>query len=150
MSNEFKIYFEQSIPLDIRNINLLGRIAGLYFIFTKDLPIPYPFKPSRLLYIGMSERKTSGIANRLSKHYDGMNNVGLKNYRKVRPLYFTILNFEMVSQFWSLKVEDLESYFILDFVVKFGIVPICNIRSGYEMVEENRQAGFTIDWGFFN
>ncbi|MES1250140.1 MAG: hypothetical protein ABUL46_05615, partial [Chitinophaga rupis] len=78
MPGEFKIYFDQAIPLETSDIKLLTGAVGLYFIFTKDLPISYPFKPSRLLYIGMSERKTSGISHRLAKHYDGGHNIGLK------------------------------------------------------------------------
>ena len=150
MPSEFKIYFEQPVPLETRDIKLLMGTVGLYFIFTKDLPIPYPFKPSRLLYIGMSERKTTGIGKRLINHHDGVHNVGLKNYRRNRPLNFTILNFEMIRQFWGLRVEDLESYFILDFVEKFGVFPICNNRTGSEIFQAKRQADFRIDWDYFN
>jgi hypothetical protein len=150
MPNEFKIFFDQPIPLRARNIQLLIGTVGLYFIFTENLPIPYPFKSSRLLYIGMSERKSNGIGKRLINHHDGGHNIGLKNYRKGRQLNFTILNFEMIRQFWGLRIEDLESYFILDFVKKFGVFPICNNRSGSEIYQEKREADFMIDWDYFS
>ena len=150
MPVEFKIYFDQPIPLETSNIKLLTGTVGLYFIFTKDLPISYPFKPSRLLYIGMSEQKASSISHRLTRHYDGGHNIGLKNYRRDRPLYFTILNFEMIQRFWGLRVGNLESYFILDFVEKFGVFPICNNTTGSETFQVKRQADFKIDWDYFN
>jgi len=150
MPVEFKIYFDQPIPLETSNIKLLKGIAGLYFIFTKDLPISYPFKPSRLLYIGMSEQKTMGIGKRLASHYDGAHNIGLKNYRRDRQLYFTTLNFGMIERLWGLRVGNLESYFILDFVEKFGVFPICNNTTGSETFQEKRQADFKIDWDYFN
>ena len=30
-------------------------VCGLYFIFLKEIEIPYPFRKSRFVYIGMSE-----------------------------------------------------------------------------------------------
>ena len=65
----------------------------------------------------MSEKRTNSIGKRLLEHYNGSSgNKGLLNYRKVEMLYFTYLNFEMFKQTWNFKIEDLESYFILDFV----------------------------------
>jgi hypothetical protein len=149
MLQEFKIYFEEPTPLSASDVKLMTGTVGLYFIFTKDLLIPYPFGQSRLLYIGMSERKTTSIGKRLANHYEGAN-IGLKNYRRGQTLYFTIINFEMIRKFWNLRVEDLESYFILDFVQNFGVFPICNNKRGSELLQKHRQANFKIDWDYFN
>ena len=107
------------------NIKPLNGIAGLYFIFTQSIDIQYPFEKSKLLYIGMSEKKTNGIGNRLTGHLEGKSkNMGLVNYRKAEQLFFTYINFEMLRKFWNYRIEDLESYFILDFVEKYGVYPI--------------------------
>ena len=60
-------------------------------------------------------KKTNSIGSRLTGHFEKKQKSGLVNYRKVEPLKFTTLNFEMVRNFWNFTVEDLESYFILDF-----------------------------------
>ena len=43
---------------------------------------------------------------------------------------FTHLNFEMLRRLWKQSIEDLESYFILDFVRLYGVYPICNNKTG--------------------
>jgi len=117
MSQKYKIFFDKFQEFELRNIAPLGGVCGLYFIFLKKMEIPYPFKKSRLIYIGMSEKKTNSIGKRLSGHYDGASgNEGLLNYRKVEGLYFTYLNFEILKKIWDYRIEDLESYFILDFL----------------------------------
>jgi|TARA_B110000967_G_C18873023_1_gene556577 hypothetical protein len=81
----------------------------------------------------MSEKKTNSIGSRLLGHFDGKSKyLGLTNYRKVEPLLFTYINFEMLKNIWQFRIEDLESYFILDFVKKYGVYPICNNKSGFE------------------
>src|SRR3989304_1446315 len=93
-----KIYFEQYQEFEPNNIKPLMGICGLYFLFLKKTEVPYPFKKSRLIYIGMSEKKTNSIGKRLSGHYEGTSgNEGLVNYRKTEGLYFTYLNFEMLK-----------------------------------------------------
>ncbi|MBU4075750.1 MAG: hypothetical protein KKI06_03425, partial [Euryarchaeota archaeon] len=52
----FKIYFDKYQDYEPRNIKPLMGLCGLYFIFLKGTEIPYPFKKSRLIYIGMSEK----------------------------------------------------------------------------------------------
>ncbi len=47
------------------NIRPLNGIAGLYFIFSRSVDINYPFDSSKLLYIGMSEKRTNSIGSRL-------------------------------------------------------------------------------------
>jgi len=125
-------------------------ICGLYFIFLKKTEILYPFRKSRLVYIGMSEKKTNSIGKRLSGHYDGTSgNEGLVNYRKVEGLYFTYLNFEMLKRIWKYRIEDLESYFILDFLKEYGVYPICNNKSGFEIKKHDVPVTLDINWRYF-
>ena len=67
----------------------------------------------------------------------------------VEQLFFTYINFEMLRDFWNHRVEDLESYFILDFVEKYGVYPICNNKSGFEILNKTLEASFNIDWKYF-
>lgn len=147
---EFKIFFDSPTAFEIKNIKPLMGLTGLYFIFNNTMKIQYPFKASRLLYIGMSEKKTNSIGNRLIGHFEGKSkNWGLINYKKVEKLHFTYINFEMLRKFWNDRIEDLESYFILDFVEKYGVYPICNNKSGYEVLDKKLKANFIIDWPYF-
>lgn len=151
MTNSIKIQFKQPKIFELSTIRPLIGLTGLYFIFTDKYKIKYPLGISKLIYIGMSEKKTNSMGNRLIGHYEGTSgNPGLINYRKVDTLYFTYISFEMVRQFWKYRIEDLESYFILDFVNKFGVYPICNNKSGYEILEKQIGSEFTIDWQYFN
>jgi hypothetical protein len=151
MNNEVKIYFDSPKTFEPTNIKPLNGIAGLYFIFSQSIQIQYPFKTSKLLYIGMSERKTNSIGSRLLGHYEGKSkNVGLLNYRKTEPLLFTYINFEMLKSIWDFRIEDLESYFILNFVDEFGVYPICNNKTGSEILDNTIKTDFKIDWKYFN
>lgn len=150
MSKEFKLFFDEPKTFEIKNIKPLNGLIGLYFIFTTETKIQYPFKQSRLLYIGMSEKKTNSISSRLTGHFEGKSrNSGLVNFRKVGQLNFTIINFEMVRSFWNHTVEELESYFILDFVENYGVYPICNNKTGFEILQKKLNANFIIDWKYF-
>lgn len=150
MANEVTIYFDSPKLFEANNIKPLNGIAGLYFIFSQSIEIQYPFQKSKLLYIGMSERRTNSIGNRLLGHFDGKSkNLGLVNYRKVEPLFFTYINFEMLKSLWQFRIEDLESYFILDFVEQFGVYPICNNKSGFEIQNQILTSSFKIDWKYF-
>jgi hypothetical protein len=145
-----QINFDTPNQFEINHLKPLVGIVGLYFIFTEDIFIQYPFQKSRLLYIGMSEKKTNSIGTRLIGHFEGKSrNLGLVNYRKVGQLFFTFINFEMLRKFWEFRVEDLESYFILDFVEKYGVYPICNNKSGFEILEKKVEADFIINWKYF-
>ncbi len=149
-TQELKIFFDIPKVFEIQNIKSLSGLTGLYFIFGDKINIQYPFKKSRLLYIGMSEKKTSSIRSRLTGHFDGTSkNTGLMNYRKSEQLFFTYINFEMLRKSWSYGIEDLESYFILDFVEKYGVYPICNNKSGYDILDKRLKADFIIDWSYF-
>lgn len=150
MSNEVTIFFDSPKSFEPANIKPLNGIAGLYFIFSQSIEIQYPFDKSKLLYIGMSEKKTNSIASRLSGHFDGKSkNIGLTNYRKVEPLLFTYINFEMLINIWHFRIEDLESYFLLNFVEHFGVYPICNNKTGFEILNNTLSTSFKIDWDYF-
>lgn len=144
------IYFDASKTFEPENIKPLNGIAGLYFIFGKSIEIQYPYDTSKLLYIGMSEKRTNSIGSRLIGHFGGVSkNVGLINYRKIQPLSFTYINFEMLRSNWNLRVEDLESYFILNFVEHYGVYPICNNKTGFEILKNDLNVNFKIDWKYF-
>ncbi len=145
-----QINFDTPKQFELSNIKPLNGIVGLYFICTTDTLIQYPFKKSRLLYIGMSEKKTNSIGSRLTGHFEGKSkNVGLVNYRKIEPLFFTYINFEMLKSFWQLRIEDLESYFILNFVENYGVYPICNNKTGFEVLKTDLNVDILIDWNYF-
>lgn len=151
MSQKVTIFFDSPKTFNLSNIKPLNGIAGLYFIFSQSIEIQYPFKKSKLLYIGMSEKKTNSISSRLSGHFDGKSkNIGLTNYRKVETLLFTYINFEMLENIWTFRIEDLESYFLLNFVEHFGVYPICNNKTGYEILNKTLSTNFKIDWDYFN
>lgn len=144
------IYFDKPKSFEPKNIAQLKGIVGLYFIFTTETYIQYPFDKSKLLYIGMSERKTNSIGSRLLGHYDGKSkNIGLMNYRKITPLLFTYINFDILKANWKHKIEDLESYFILSFVDHYGVYPICNNKTGYEVQNRDLKVKINIDWNYF-
>lgn len=149
-TSDIKIFFDQPKTFELQNIKALKGLTGLYFIFNENMEIQYPFKKSRLLYIGMSEKKTNSMGNRLNGHFSGKSkNLGLVNYRKVGRLFFTHINFEMLRNIWNFRIEDLESYFILDFVEKYGVYPVCNNKSGYDILDKELSADFNIDWQYF-
>jgi len=150
METPISIYFDAPKSFELNNTKSLSGVTGLYFIFSKTIAIPYPFNKSRLLYIGMSEKKTNSIGSRLSEHFEGRSkNVGLTNYRKIEPLLFTYINFQTLENIWQLRIEDLESYFILNFVEHFGVYPICNNRTGFEILNNKLSHALTIDWEYF-
>ncbi len=147
---KYKINFSEGTKLEADNVKELFGITGLYFIFLKEYEIRYPFKPSRLIYIGMSEKRTNSIGKRLMQHLTGESgNVGLYNYQKLDELYFTYLNFEMLKKLWHYKIEELESYFILDFVKNYGIYPICNNRTGLEITQKELKIELEINWKYY-
>jgi len=64
-------------------------------------------------------------------------------------LNFTYINFEMLKKIWTLRIEDLESYFILDFVKYYGVYPICNNKTGFEILRNELEFDLKIDWNYF-
>lgn len=136
---------------DQRNFSALSRRIGLYFIFLKTLLIPYPFKNSRLIYIGMSESRVNSIGNRLRDHHSGRSgNKGIFGYRKRHDVDFTYLDEEFLEQvFTSDKIQDLETSFLENFADEFGVYPICNNKRGVFQEEGPKKLLPKIDWAFF-
>lgn len=144
------IFFDTPKDFESSNILPLNGIAGLYFIFGQTISIQYPFDTSRLLYIGMSEKKTNSIGSRLIGHFQGKSkNIGLVNYRKKEKLLFTYINFEILAAKWEFRIEFLESFFLMDFVKAFGVYPICNNKTGMEILNNDLTTNFKIDWDYF-
>lgn len=149
-SKKLTINFDKPRKFEPKHISGLEKVRGLYFIFLTEKVAHYPFKLSKLIYIGMSEKSSNSIAARLCDHYEGKSgNVGLVNYRTVEPLRFTYLNFDTLNGFWSQKVEDLESYFILDFVREHGVYPICNNKTGFPDFDPTKTSRLNINWSYF-
>jgi hypothetical protein len=136
---------------DIKNFSTLVGSVGLYFIFLKDLSIPYPFKDSTLIYIGMSESKSNSIGNRLRDHIAGRSkNAGIVGYHKKWHLIFTYIDYGFLKQvFPDMKIEDIETYFLEDFSNTHGVYPICNNRRGSLEEKQILKDVLKIDWEFF-
>lgn len=143
-------FFETS-PLDDTSIRLVQGITGLYFIFLENLRIPYPFKASRLIYIGMSESRQNSIGNRLRDHKTGQSgNPGIINYAGAHKVGFTYLASEVLDALGGRKIHEMESLFMQDFLEHHGSYPICNNQSGIAFVEaSSAKAAFGVDWSFF-
>lgn len=145
-----KIFFDKGRNFKLSNIRPLSGIVGLYFIYNEEIDIQYPFFKSKLIYIGMSEKKTNSIGKRLQGHLEGVSgNEGIVNYKKANTLHFTYINFEMLKNMWPLGIESLESYFINDFVKRYGVYPICNNKTGHDINHEELEADLIIDWEYF-
>jgi len=145
-----KVFFDEPNQFEMRNIRHLMGITGLYFIFLANTVIQYPFGQSSLIYIGMSEKKSNSIGSRLAGHLDGRSgNVGILNYARFYQAFFTYLNFQMLRRMWPYKVEDLESYFIADFVKRYGVHPICNNKTSLEISQKDLDVDLIIDWTYF-
>lgn len=150
MPKPIKINFDAPLIFEPQSYKPLMGIIGLYFLFLSNTKIQYPFDKSRLIYIGMSEKRTNSIGKRLTDHFDGKSgNIGLTNYRALDEMNFTYLNFEMIRNYWPTTIEFLETYFISGFVKTFGVYPICNNKTGPESKENNTNERFLIDWDFF-
>jgi hypothetical protein len=81
LMTQYKINFDKQQDFELRNIKPLMGICGLYFIFLKETEIAYPFGKSRLIYIGMSEKKTNSIG----KGFQGimMVHLAMKGYSTI-------------------------------------------------------------------
>ncbi|MBU4502189.1 MAG: hypothetical protein KKA79_06335 [Nanoarchaeota archaeon] len=135
---------------DLNNFSAIVGSIGLYFIFLDDLLIPYPFKESKLIYIGMSESRANSIGNRLRDHIAGRsNNAGIMGYYKKWDLSFTYLDYEFLKQVFEKDIEFIETFFLEDFANYFGVYPICNNRRGSFNKEERFNDFPQIDWEFF-
>ena len=145
-----RVTFSRAYKLTDAAINPLKGYIGLYLIYLDNLAIPYPFRESRLIYIGKSDSKQYSIGRRLKDHMSGAGNPGVYNYTQKYQLSFTYVNFELVKPFWKNSIEDLENYFINDFLKKFGNYPICNNKSSFEEITLPAEIHLEIDWSFFS
>jgi len=145
-----KVFFDKPSQFEMRNIRQLMGITGLYFIFLANAVIQYPFGQSSLIYIGMSEKKSNSIGSRLVGHLDGRSgNIGILNYARAYQAFFTYLNFQMLRKMWPYRIEDLESYFIANFVDRHGVHPICNNKTSLEISHKDLNVDLVIDWSYF-
>ena len=146
------IGFYEDHDLEETSIRLVQGIVGLYFIYLMDLKIPYPFESSRLIYIGMSESKQNSIGSRLRGHKTGQSgNAAIMNYAKRYKTRFTFHSRQILETLGSKNVLELESYFLGDFLSRFGSYPICNNQSGTNfpttiLAPESAR----INWAFFS
>jgi len=145
-----KVFFQEGNNFTLSNIRDTNGLVGLYFIYNKNIELSYPYGLSKLIYIGMSERKTTSIGKRLQGHLEGTSgNIGITSYGNSNKLLFTYINFNMLARNWSLGIEPLESYFITSFVSRYGVYPICNNKSGYDFSLQKAPIELEIDWEFF-
>ncbi len=146
------VTFFETYPLDETSIRLVQGITGLYFIYLETLPIPYPFKTSRLIYIGMSESRQNSIGNRLRDHKSGQSgNLAVANYARHHKVRFTYLGSDFLQALGERKIQESESLFLQDFMDHHGAYPICNNQSGISFSEAHvAKAAISVDWGFFD
>jgi hypothetical protein len=150
MTNNPTIRFLEEYTFDEISIRASRGLVGLYFIYTVDTAIPYPFKESRLIYIGMSESKQNSIGNRIRDHQSGQSgNPGLSNYIESRIARFTYLSFDFLNILGIPTVAELEGSFLRDFLKVYGAYPICNNQSGIELRARAIFTPFEIDWRRF-
>jgi hypothetical protein len=150
MPNSPTIRFLEEYPFDEVSTRSTRGLAGLYFIYASDAVIPYPFKLSRLIYIGMSESKQNSIGNRVRDHQSGQSgNPGLTNYIEQRGAKFTYLSFDFLNILGIPTVAELEGSFLRDFLKEHGAYPICNNQSGIELRAPLLLPPFLIEWCHF-
>jgi hypothetical protein len=147
----FKIAFFEPHDFDETSIRLVQGTIGLYFIYLADLHIPYPFKSSRLIYIGMSESRQNSIGNRLRAHRTGQSgNLAIKNYGACHEARFTYHSLDVLKTMGTENLLELESFFLLDFLSVHGAYPVCNSQSGISFPETGLSKDvLAIDWSFF-
>lgn len=146
-----RITFPQQYPLDDLSIRYVQGFTGLYFIFLEGLAIPYPFKASRLIYIGMSDSNQNSIGNRLRDHKSGQSgNIGIMNYAIQYEVNFAYLRTDMLKVLGSDKAVELESFFLASFATAHGTYPICNNQSGISFPDSPIDIkAVYVDWAFF-
>ena len=146
-----RLGFIERHDLDDTSIRLVHGTTGLYFIYLSELRIPYPFKLSRLIYIGMSESRQNSIGNRLRAHKTGQSgNLAITNYAARHSAHFTYQSLDILKTLGTEKVLELESFFLADFLREHGAYPICNNQSGTAFPESALTTQtISVDWTFF-
>lgn len=147
-----RLGFIEHYDFDETSIRLVQGTTGLYFIYLSELRIPYPFKLSRLLYIGMSESRQNSIGNRLRAHKTGESgNLAIMNYAARHDARFTYHSLDILRTLGTENVLELESFFLTNFLGEHGAYPICNNQSGTFFPEPSlMRDAITIDWNFFS
>lgn len=148
---DLRIGFFENYEFDDTCIRFALGTVGLYFIYLGDLRIAYPFTPSRLIYIGMSESKQNSIGNRLRAHKTGESgNLAIMNYATRHDARFTYHSLDFLKTLGTDNVVELESFFLTDFLREHGAYPICNNQAGASFAEPTlTRDTVTIDWNFF-
>lgn len=148
---QYRILFYEEHDLDDTSIRLVQGAVGLYFVYLPSLVIPYPFVPSRLIYIGMSESRHNSIGSRLRAHKSGHSgNVALTNYAAGYRARFTYHTADVLKVLGTDDVLELESFFLGHFLKGHGAYPICNNQSGVLFPATRlTHDDVAIDWSFF-
>jgi hypothetical protein len=121
------VTFHQEYNFDDRSIKLMQGTVGIYFIYLEKLEIPYPFKQSRLIYIGLSESTQNSIGRRLYGHLTGQSgNLSIRNYVGRHPAKFTFHTYQLLRNLGTVDLYEIESFFLSDFLRNSGSFPICN------------------------
>jgi len=147
-----KMSFLDHYSFDETSIRFALGTIGLYFIFLSELHIPYPFRLSRLIYIGMSESKQNSIGNRLRAHKTGQSgNLAISNYAARHDTRFTYHSLDVLQAVGTENIVELESFFLANFLAEHGAYPICNNQSGTFFPEPSlTREAFKVDWAFFD
>jgi len=147
-----EISFLHEYNFDDKSIRFTQGTVGLYFIYLLDAAIHYPFEPSRLVYLGLSESKQNSIGRRLREHLSGRSgNECIKNYVARHQVRFTFHTFELLRNLGSDDLYEIEGYFLRDFLQTKGAYPICNNQSGLRVLEPKiADASVKIDWKHFS
>jgi hypothetical protein len=150
MEKQITIRFGPDQLLDEIDIRSVKGLVGLYFIYLVKLAIPYPIRPARLIYIGMSESKQNSIGNRLRDHTSGQSgNPGLTNYIRIQPARFTYLSHDFLNILGECSPGEIEGIFLRGFCGTYGCHPICNNQSGIELASLVQFDKIHIDWEHF-
>jgi hypothetical protein len=145
-----RILFTQIYNLNEQEIKFVRGVVGIYFIYSTDIEISYPFSNSKLIYIGMSESKQNSLFKRLGGHLSGQSgNIGISNYAKTHTVKFTFYSSEVLSNYGNDNLFDIENFFLSDFLKHYGCFPICNGQSGHKPSETSSPIIASVDWSFF-
>lgn len=151
MNKPLTISFLQDQKLDDQSVRLVQGSIGLYFIFIKDCKILYPFRTSKLIYIGMSESIQNSIGNRLRDHLTGQSgNKAISNYSANYSVFFTTHAIQLLKILGTDNLFELESFFLSDFHRIHGSFPICNNQSGVSFPETQlSDKNIEVLWDYF-
>lgn len=147
-----KIRFLEDHILAEMSTRLVQGTTGLYFIFLEELRIPYPFKSSRLIYIGMSESRQNSIGARLRDHRTGQSgNLAIMNYTHKHKVRFTFHTSDVLKVLGTDNLFELESFFLADFLREHGAYPVCNNQSGASFPKTTlSDEKVDVDWSHFS